>query len=128
MKSIKGLIAGIVSGLSIYSASVQTIGITSAVAMPRGWQLALWDMAVVFGMGAGFTALVIHAVIVSLVRDKVSISAALVGALLALVAIPLVVEPNLPPYKAWAAWLLGIAIASFIARNQSKKAASAVVQ
>jgi hypothetical protein len=59
-QSIKSIAIGVVSGLLTYSASVYALGFTNALAMPRGFPLALWETAVVFGLGTMLVALLIH--------------------------------------------------------------------
>lgn len=58
--SLKGLLAGAISGIITSYVAVPAIGVTAAIAMPSGWPVALWSALVVFGLGAFLPALVIQ--------------------------------------------------------------------
>lgn len=58
--SLKGLLAGAISGIITSYLAVPAIGVTAAIAMPSGWPVALWSALVVFGLGAFLPALVIQ--------------------------------------------------------------------
>ena len=58
---LKGLATGLVSGAISWMVATQTLGITSAIAMPQGVALAVWETVVVFGLGATVVSLLVHA-------------------------------------------------------------------
>lgn len=109
-QSLKSIAAGVVSGGLTYAASIYALGFTNASAMPRGFPLALWEAAVVFGIGALLVALLIHFLAIRLLaaRSALAFAAFAVTGLVSLAASGLLVHGG----KALAAWLLGALLAS----------------
>lgn len=58
--SLKSIAAGILSGAFTCAASIYALAHTNAFVMPRGFPLALWEVVVVFGLGAAVVAFLIH--------------------------------------------------------------------
>ena len=111
---VKGLIVGAASGVATYFASIQALGYTMAIAMPRGFPLALWDAVVFLGLGATLVALIVHLIATRLLAAPAA--PALVGfAVAAAVALAVTGQLELG-YKALVAWLIGAALASAVQR------------
>ncbi|MGY0799011.1 hypothetical protein ACW7G0_08165 [Lysobacter sp. A286] len=111
-QSLKNIAAGVVSGGLTYAASIYTLGFTNAFVMPRGFSLAFWEAAVVFGIGALLVALLIHFLSIRLfaARSALAFAAFAVTGLVSLAASGLLVHGG----KALAAWLLGALLASVL--------------
>ncbi len=58
--SLKSYLPGVLSGIVISYITVYSIAVTSAIVMPREFPILLWQVAVVFGLGAFLPALVIY--------------------------------------------------------------------
>lgn len=68
--SVKSFLSGVLGGILVSGIAVYTIGVTAAIAMPSGFPVALWHVAVVFGLGAFLPALVIHSSILLILRPN----------------------------------------------------------
>jgi hypothetical protein len=107
---VKSIAAGVMSGGLTYVASLYALGFTNAFAMPHGFPLTLWDVAVVLGIGAMLVALLIHFVAIRLLAVKALLAfvAFAVTGVVALAASGLLTNGG----KALAAWLVGALLAS----------------
>ncbi|MGY1425164.1 hypothetical protein [Lysobacter sp. A289] len=108
--ALKSIAAGVVSGGITYVASIYALGFTNAFGMPDGFPLALWDAAVVFGIGAMLVALLIHFLAIRLLAARVFLA----FAAFAVTGFAALVVSGLLPHggKALAAWLIGALLAS----------------
>ena len=113
--SLKSIATGVVSGLLTYFASIYALGFTNALAMPQGFPLALWEAAVVFGLGAMLVALLIHFLAVRVLASKTLLAFMTFAAtaVVALATTGLLTHGG----KAFAAWLIGALLAS-VANNR----------
>jgi hypothetical protein len=109
-QSLKSSAAGVVSGGLTYFSSIYALGLTNAFTMPHGFPLALWEAAVVFGIGATLVALLIHFLAIRLLaaRALLAFAAFAVTGLVCLAVSGLLTHGG----KALAAWLLGALVAS----------------
>ena len=109
-QSIKSIATGVASGLLTYFVSIYALGFTNALAMPRGFPLALWEAAVVFGLGAMLVASLIHFLAVRVLAAKTLLAfmAFAVTEVIALAATGLLAHGG----KALAGWLIGALLAS----------------
>ena len=114
--SFKNIVLGIVSGIATYFVSTHALGYTSALAMPKGFSLALWDSIVVFGLGASLVAFAIHYVILRVLRTQSfpSFAAFLVTVIAALDIAGLLSTGG----TAMSSWILGALLASLVANGQ----------
>ena len=81
--SVRSFLSGILSGILVGYVAVYSIAMTAAIAMPREFSVALWDVAVVFGLGAFLPTLVIYSL--SLVSSRQNILVSLTGFLIAVI-------------------------------------------
>ncbi|HET6431505.1 hypothetical protein, partial [Dyella sp.] len=56
----KSYLPGVLSGILVSYVSVYSIAVCAAIAMPRWFPIALWQVVVVFGLGAFMPTLVIY--------------------------------------------------------------------
>jgi len=109
-QSLKSVAIGTVSGVLTYAASIYTIGYTSALAMPPGFSISLWQAVVIFGLGASLVAFLILLVALRLFPAKAT-PAFLSFAVAA--AFALAIAGLLPlGFKALIAWLVGALLAA----------------
>ena len=119
----KGVVVGTASGIATYFISIYALGYTNAIAMPKGFPLALWDSIVVFGLGASLVAFAIHyaALRTFHVQNFPSFTAFLVAVIVALGITGLLSTGG----NAMASWILGALLASLAANwrrsNNSSK-------
>jgi hypothetical protein len=109
-QSIKGVVAGVMSGGLTCVASIYALGFTNAFAVPDGVPLALWDAAVVFGVGAVLMALLIHFLAIRLLAVKTLLA----SAAFAVTGVVALAASGLLPHggKVLTAWLVGAVLAS----------------
>lgn len=65
---IKSIVAGIASGIATCFASIASLGYTNAFVMPSWAPLSLWEIVVVFGLGAALVALIFHFIALRIFR------------------------------------------------------------
>ena len=111
--SFKSVIVGAISGIATYFVSIYTLGYTSALTMPKGFSLALWDSIVVFGLGALLIAFAIQCAALRIFRAQSfpSFAAFLVTVIVALGISGLLSTGG----NAMASWVLGALFASLVA-------------
>lgn len=119
-QQIKSIAVGIASGLVTCGISIYTLAYTHAWAMPQDFSLALWDAAVVFGLGAMLVALLVHLIaILTLATTALPALAGFAGSvILAAAATGQLAFAG----KAIAAWLIGALMASAIQRQLKSRA------
>lgn len=112
---VKGILIGALSGIAVYFASTYALGYTNALAMPSWASLALWEAIVVFGLGAGLVAFVIHCIGLFLFRARGSLAlASFFGtAFLAMALAGQLAHGG----KTLFAWLIGAFLASLACRK-----------
>jgi hypothetical protein len=112
---IKSIVAGVVSGIATYFASIAALGYTNALVMPSWAPLPLWDTVVVFGLGAALVALLIHFVALRIFQVGAAWAfASFLGATL----FALVLTGQLTfGTKSLVAWLVGALLASLAYRG-----------
>ena len=109
---VKSIGVGTAAGGVTCYGSVFAIGYTMAFVMPRAVPFALWDVVVVFGLGAALVAMAVH--LAALRLFTVLRVPALLGFVAGLALTMLVLgEPLLAP-KAWAAWVVGALLATAV--------------
>ena len=114
-EAIKSIVTGAVSGIATYFASIYALGYTNAFVMPSWASFALWDTAVIFGLGAVLVALLIHFVALHAFRAKIPL--ALVSFLsTTLLAMALTGQLSFGT-KALVAWAVGALLASLAHRK-----------
>lgn len=121
--SINGLAWGLASGVLVGLASVHTIGYTAAFAMPAAAPVQLWDALVVFGLGAGLVAFLVHLAALRLSRSAPLplLRGFACGAIGYMAASGLLVTGG----AALAAWFIGALAASLVAGQPRKPATPA---
>ncbi|MEN1927320.1 hypothetical protein [Luteimonas qiangzhengi] len=78
---IKSIVAGVLSGIATYFASIQALGYTNASVMPSWVSLTIWETVVVLGLGAALVALIVQIAALLVFRARASWSiAAFLGA------------------------------------------------
>lgn len=107
---IIGLIAGVVSGLCTYQASVYALAYTSAFTKPREFPMMVWQSLVVFGLGAFAVALVVHLLVLRFSPSKPLLS--LLGFLVTLVTVLAASGVLIFAHKTLLSWSLGSVLAS----------------
>ena len=107
-----GVITGVLSGLCTYAASVYLLARTSALVMPRGFPLVMWQSLIVFGLGAFAVALVIHLLALRLSSSRVLPS--LLGFMVSIIATLAISGLWVAGQEALLAWSLGAVLASAI--------------
>ena len=105
-----GVITGVLSGLCTYAASFCVLARTSALVMPRGFPLVVWDSLIVFGLGAFAVALIIHLLALRLSSSRVLPS--LVGFAVTIIVVLAISGLLVVGQEALFAWSLGAALAS----------------
>jgi hypothetical protein len=75
--SVKSYLAGVLSGILVSYVTVYSIAVTAAIVMPREFPIVLWQVAVVFGLGAFLPALVIY--LLTLLVSRPNLIASLTG-------------------------------------------------
>ncbi len=125
MKPImNGVITGMLSGLCTYAVSFYLLARTSALVMPRGFPLVMWQSLIVFGLGAFAVALVIHLLALRLSSSRVLPS--LLGFMVIIIATLAISGLWVAGQEALLAWSLGAVLASAICAwlrsNPSSKA------
>jgi len=112
---IKSIVAGAVSGIATYFASIYALGYTNAFVMPSWAPFALWETVVIFGLGAALVALLVHFVALHAFRAKTPL--ALVSFLgTTLLAMALTGQLGFGT-KALIAWTVGTLLASLAYRK-----------
>lgn len=109
-QTVIGVMAGALSGLCTCAASFYILARTSALVMPRGFPLIVWQSLIVFGLGAFAVALVIHLLALRLSSARVFPS--LVGFVLTISAALAVSGGLVVGHKAFFTWSLGAVVAS----------------
>ena len=109
-QSIKSIVSGVMSGGLTCIASIYALGFTNSFAVPDGVPLALWDAAVIFGIGAMLVALLIHFLAIRLlaVITLLAFAAFAVTGVVALAASGMLAHSG----KVLTAWLVGAMLAS----------------
>ncbi len=72
--SIKSFFSGFLCGVLVSYILVYSIAMTAAIAMPVGFNIALWDVLVVFGLGAFLPTLAIYSLCLVASRPNMLIS------------------------------------------------------
>ena len=112
---VKSIVAGVVSAIATYFASVVALGYTNAFVMPSWAPLALWETVVVFGIGAALVALLIHIVVLRLFQaDAAWALASFLGA--TLLAMEVAGQLTFGT-KTLVAWAVGALLASLAYRK-----------
>jgi hypothetical protein len=111
---IKSIVAGIASGIATYFASIAALGYTAAFVMPSWAPLSLWEILVVFGLGAALVALIFQVIALRIFRAGVDWAfASFLGA--TLLALALTGQLTFGA-KTLAAWVVGALLASLAYR------------
>jgi len=111
----KSIGAGVASGGATYVASIYILGITNAMVMPSWAPLAAWEALAVFGLGAALVALILHALFLRVLSTKPLVAfVSFVGATLLLMVVTGLMAHGT---KAFVAWFIGAALASFVHRQ-----------
>jgi len=82
--SVKSYLPGVLSGILVSYVTVYSIAVTAAIAMPREFSIVLWQMAVVFGLGAFLPTLIIY--LSTLFVSRPNLLASLTGFCVAVIA------------------------------------------
>ena len=111
---IKSIVAGVVSGIATYYASIAALGYANALVMPSWTSLPLWEVVVIFGLGAALVALIVHAIALRIFQAGAAWGfASFLGATL----LALVMTGQLAfGARTLAAWVLGALLASLAHR------------
>lgn len=72
--SVKSFLVGVLCGILVSYLAVYSIAMTAAIAMPRDFPVVLWQVAVVFGLGAFAPALIIYSAGLLLLRPNMLVS------------------------------------------------------
>ena len=72
--SAKSFLVGILCGILVSYLAVYSIAMTAAIAMPRDFPVVLWQVAVVFGLGAFVPTLIIYSAGLLLLRPNMLVS------------------------------------------------------
>jgi len=109
----KSLVVGTASGIATCLISTYALGYTNALAMPKGFSIALWDSIVVFGLGASLVAFIIHYIALRALctQSFPSFAAFLVSVIAALGLTGLLSTGG----TTLASWALGALLASLVA-------------
>ena len=113
----KSLGIGIGSGIVTYNTAVFALARSSALALPAGFPLPIWETFIVFGLGVTLVALVLH--LLALILTKSRLSPAFLGFLLSFLACLAVSGLLQTGLKSLAAAVIGAVLASAIARQRS---------
>lgn len=110
----KSIVAGIASGTATYFASIAALGYVNAFVMPSWAPLSLWEVVVVFGLGAALVALIFHVIALRIFQARAAWAFAsfLCATLLALVLTGQLTFGA----KTLAAWVVGALLASLAYR------------
>ena len=112
---IKSIVAGAVSGTATYFVSITTLGYTNAFVMPSWASLALWEMLVVFGLGAALVSLLIHLAALRVFLARVPLAfVSFFGTTLLALAVTGQLSYGV---KALVAWAVGAVLASLAYRK-----------
>ncbi len=65
---LKNLATGIAAGLVSYQVAVYALARTSALVLPKGFPLSIWQAVVVFGLGVTLVAFLIHFIALTIAR------------------------------------------------------------
>ena len=113
--SHKSLLAGAVSSVVTYFASMEALRFTSAIPVPAwlpphlvSW--GLWEAVVVFGLGALLPAALIHLITIRITAAQ--LIAAATAFAISLLAVLLIADQLAASYKAFPAWIIGALLAS----------------
>lgn len=82
--SVKSYLSGVLSGILVGYITIYSIAAAAAIAMPRGFPFVLWEVAVVFGLGAFLPTLVIY--LFTLLVTRPNLLASLTGFCVAVIA------------------------------------------
>jgi len=106
---------GVVTGALIAAVTFPWLARTAAIAMPRTFNVHLWDALVVFGLGASLVAfpLMLLALRLTMARGS-GVAAMLVAALLALVAALRVMDALAGGSNVLLAWAVGMLLAALV--------------
>lgn len=74
--SAKSFLVGILCGILVSYLAVYSIAMTAAIAMPRDFPVVLWQVAVVFGLGAFVPTLIIYSAGLLISRPNLLVSLA----------------------------------------------------
>jgi hypothetical protein len=121
-QTIIGVTVGVLSGLCTYAVSICLLARTSALVMPRGFPLAIWQAFVVFGLGAFAVALAIHVVVLRLTSARAL--PCLAGFLTSIIAALVISGLLTTAYQALLAWSLGVVLASALCMGRRSNSSS----
>lgn len=117
MKTALKIAAGATSGALIAAVTTPWLARTAAIAMPRGFNLSLWEAVVVFGLGATLVALPVMLLALRLTRARGADVAWMLGAaLLALVGWLAAQDVLATGAQVLTAWAVGLALAALLHR------------
>ena len=106
---------GVVTGALIAAVTFPWLARTAAIAMPRTFNVHLWDALVVFGLGASLVAFPLTLLGLRLARARgAEVVAMLVAALLALVAGLKLVDALEAGGSVMLAWAVGMLLAALV--------------
>ncbi|MEN5287032.1 hypothetical protein ABE494_13940 [Stenotrophomonas lactitubi] len=111
------LCGGAATGGLIAAVSFPWLARTAAIAMPRSFNLYLWDALVVFGLGASLVAFPLMLAGLRLARARgTGVAAMLVAAMLALVAGLVVLDALEGGGSVLMAWAVGMLLGALVHR------------
>ncbi|KAA9000289.1 hypothetical protein FJU31_08045 [Stenotrophomonas cyclobalanopsidis] len=106
---------GVVTGALIAAVTFPWLARTAAIAMPRTFNVYLWDALVVFGLGASLVAFPLMLLALRLIRARgAEVAAMLVAAMLAVVAALKVVDALDGGGSVLLAWAVGMLLAALV--------------
>ena len=106
---------GAVTGALIAAVTFPLLARTAAIAMPRTFNVHLWDALVVFGLGASMVALPLTLLGLRLTRVRgTDVATLLVSALLALVVALKVMDALYAGASVLLAWAVGMLLAALV--------------
>ncbi len=106
---------GAVTGALIAVGTFPWLARTAAIAMPRSFNLYLWDAVVVFGLGASLVALPLTLLGLRLTRVRgADVATLLVSALLALVVALKMMDALYAGASVLLAWAVGMLLAALV--------------
>lgn len=109
------IFGGAVTGAVIAAATFPWLARTAAIAMPRTFNVYLWDALVVFGLGASVVALPLMLLGLRLTRARgLEVAAMLVAAMLAVVAALKVMDALDGGGSVLLAWAVGMLLAALV--------------
>ena len=109
---LASLLTGMLSGTGTYFVSIWALGYTVAIAMPQGFSGRLWDALVVFPLGAGLVAFLIHFSVSRIFSPRAI--PAFIGFLGASFLALTITGQALHAHKAVIAWFVGALFASLV--------------